>query len=252
MNTREIVRTALDVLKACIHPYVLTQLKRSYGERAAEREPRIVGAPDVQALLSVVLDHWQPVFSKELEPRDRGLVHELKIARNGWAHEQNFSLEQAYRAIDTVELFLRSIGAAVPTALTDAKREIRMQQVGVSDRSRPRKTSRSRASHKAPALQHPSSPGRRGAELQGKRLRIVPHVMKEGNPRVAYTHGWLAFEVLRRAEGGSLTFEEYYRRLFVPSSEITKLADAIPGVPNAYQDVKHIRHDIAHGRVLVE
>jgi hypothetical protein len=251
MNTRTIVRTALDILKAYLHPYVLTQLTRSYGDRAAEREPRIAETPDVQALLSVFLDHWQPVFSKALKSSDRGLVHELKAARNGWAHEQSFSLDQAYRAVDSVELLLRSMGAAVPAALKEAKQEIRLQQVGVPSR-RSARTSRTQATSKSPALQHPSTPGRRGAELQGKRLRVLPHVMPEGNPRVPYTHGWLAFEVLRRAEGGTLTFEEYYRRLFAPSSDIAGLAEAIPGVPNAYQDLRHIRHDIAHGRVVVE
>jgi hypothetical protein len=251
MDTRSTVRTALDGLKVYLHPYVQTQLKREYGARCSEREPRIDGSPDVQALLSIVLDHWQTVFSKHLRPGDRGLVHELKAARNRWAHEQGFSSDQAYRAVDSVELLLRSLGAPIPTVIADAKEEIRIHQVGTG-RLRKREVARTRAHGKAPYLQHPSTPGRRGSELQGKRLRILPRVMREGNPRVPYTHGWLAFEVLRRAEGGTLTFEEYYRRLFAPCSEIAKLAEAIPGVPNAYQDLRHIRHDIAHGRVVVE
>jgi hypothetical protein len=90
------------------------------------------------------------------------------------------------------------------------------------------------------------------AELRGKVLRIAPEVLRAGNPRRPLTHGWLAFEVLRRAEGGVLPFEEYRERLFNPSSEIQELARRIPGVPNAYQDLLHIRHDIGRGRVFAE
>jgi serine/threonine protein kinase len=89
-------------------------------------------------------------------------------------------------------------------------------------------------------------------ELRGKVLRIAPEVLQSGNPRRPFTHGWLAFEILYRAGDGSLPFDEYRRRLFHPAPEIRTLAAQIPGVPNGYQDLKHIRHDIKHGRVLVE
>jgi hypothetical protein len=88
------------------------------------------------------------------------------------------------------------------------------------------------------------------ADLAGRTLRIADHV--DGNPRQPYTHGWLAFEILRRADGGTLRFEEYRRRLFHPSPEISGIAIEIPGVRNAFQDLKHIRHDIKLGRVLVD
>lgn len=89
-------------------------------------------------------------------------------------------------------------------------------------------------------------------ELRGHTLRIRPEIFRSGNPRQPFTHGWLAFEILRLAEGGALPFDEYHRRLFDPTPEIRVLAQGIPGVPNAYQDLKHIRHDIRYGRILVE
>ena len=66
------------------------------------------------------------------------------------------------------------------------------------------------------------------------------------------SHGWLAFEVLRRAEGGTLSYEEYRRRLFDPEPEIRDLARQIGGAPDAYQSLKHIRWDIRHGSVVAE
>jgi hypothetical protein len=77
-------------------------------------------------------------------------------------------------------------------------------------------------------------------------------VLRAGNPRRPYTHGWLAFEVLLRSGEEALAFDEYCQRLFHPAPDIRSLARQIPGVPDAYQDLKHIRHDIRHGRVIVE
>ena len=93
--------------------------------------------------------------------------------------------------------------------------------------------------------------GSRSAMFTGKLLRIAPDVMAEGNPRVPQTHGWLAFEVLRRA-GGRLSYEEYVQRLRNPSPDIAALAKTIPGVPNAYQRLAHLRKDVRLGRILVE
>jgi hypothetical protein len=90
----------------------------------------------------------------------------------------------------------------------------------------------------------------RAEDLAGRTLSVEPRHQYE-NPRRPWTHGWLAFEVLRRSPRGTLRFEEYERRLFDPSAEIAELARRIPGVPNAYQDVKHIRCDIARGTVRV-
>lgn len=84
--------------------------------------------------------------------------------------------------------------------------------------------------------------------FSGKTLEIAPHVA--GNPRVPNTHGWLAFEVLRRA-GGKLTFESYEEHLRKPSPEIEQLAATIPGQRNAYQRFAHLRYDVRLGRILV-
>ena len=91
----------------------------------------------------------------------------------------------------------------------------------------------------------------KAADLEGRTLRIAEE-FKDRNPRRPYTHGWLAFEVLRRAPGGKLSFNSYAHRLFEPDAEIRNLAKSIPGEPDAYQHFKHIRCDISRGVVLVE
>jgi len=92
----------------------------------------------------------------------------------------------------------------------------------------------------------PSAP-----DLEGRQLSVAPE-FRDGNPRRPNTHGWLAFEVLRRAPGGSLGFRDYATRLFRPDPEIARVAKSIPGQANAYQHLKHIRCDIYRGAVRVE
>lgn len=91
---------------------------------------------------------------------------------------------------------------------------------------------------------------RRGRDLEGRTLSVAPR-HRAANPRHPKTHGWLAFEVLRRSPGQQLDAAEYERRLFDPSPDIVALAKEIPGQRNAYQNLKHIRCDIARGAVLV-
>lgn len=90
----------------------------------------------------------------------------------------------------------------------------------------------------------------RGQDLAGRALSVSPE-WRDRNPRRPYTHGWLAFEVLRRAPGGRLSFEEYDRRLFDPEPEIMQLAAVVPGQPHAFQDLKHIRCEIYRRCVIV-
>lgn len=89
------------------------------------------------------------------------------------------------------------------------------------------------------------------ADLEDRAL-IVAEEFRDQNPRRPNTHGGLAFEVLRRAPGGSLRFEEYARRLFNPHPEIQALAKAIPGQANGFQHFKHIRCDVYRRAVRVE
>ncbi|MHB1298650.1 MAG: hypothetical protein ACYC0B_09005 [Gemmatimonadaceae bacterium] len=91
----------------------------------------------------------------------------------------------------------------------------------------------------------------RGLDLAGRILTVAAKY-RASNPRREFSHGWVAFEVLRRAPGQQLKADEYERRLFDPSPDIIALAQQVAGQPGAYMDLKHIRCDIAKGRVDVE
>ena len=90
-----------------------------------------------------------------------------------------------------------------------------------------------------------------GADLEGRRLTLKRE-FHDANPRRPHTHGWVALEVLRRAPGCTLTFEEYRHRLFNPSDEILALSAGVEGRSAAFADLKHIRCDIYRRVVTVD
>ena len=59
-------------------------------------------------------------FTRHLSRPGQNYASELREVRNRWAHNETFTAAEAYRAIDSVELLLRAIGAA--EAATEAAR----------------------------------------------------------------------------------------------------------------------------------
>jgi hypothetical protein len=183
-DTRTIVRAGLDELKPHLRSYLERELKRAYGEAYAAHERKLVrnGDPDVQALLSAMADHWDRVFSKKLRYVDWGRLHELKQARNLWAHEQPISLDQAYRSLDTMELFLEAIEATDARAsIAEFKNEVRLRQVAeltATALAEPPRDTRSRGAAPESAEQRPAGAADNPAVLswlgdEGERLRIA-------------------------------------------------------------------------------
>ena len=66
---------------------------------------------DAQFLLRTMLAEWREVFERTLGRMERSYVSELIDARNRWAHQEAFTSDDAYRALDTVERLLQAISA---------------------------------------------------------------------------------------------------------------------------------------------
>ena len=54
---------------------------------------------------------WNDVFRNILGPAERGFVGELRGHRNRWAHQEPFSSDDAYRALDTAHRLLTAVSA---------------------------------------------------------------------------------------------------------------------------------------------
>lgn len=81
---------------------------------------------DAAGLLSVMLGTWQSVFSQTLGNTERSYVFECKNARNRWAHQEQFSSDDADRAMDTMERLLTAASAVSESAaINKLKTELR-------------------------------------------------------------------------------------------------------------------------------
>ena len=61
-------------------------------------------------------DQWNDVFRDVLGPAERSLVSELRGIRNHWAHNEQFSSNDAIRALDSMERLLNAVSAAEAAA----------------------------------------------------------------------------------------------------------------------------------------
>ena len=64
------------------------------------------------------------MFREILGHSDRSLVSELRDHRNKWAHQQPFSSDDAYRALDSAHRLLTSISAPQVRELDAFKQEL--------------------------------------------------------------------------------------------------------------------------------
>ena len=79
---------------------------------------------DVAALLIVMWNQWNEVFSKTLGQAERTLVSELRDVRNKWAHQQTFSSDDAYRALDSAARLLTAVSAPQADEIEKTKMEL--------------------------------------------------------------------------------------------------------------------------------
>lgn len=126
----EFVTVGMDILHKSLRPYVMAELKGKYGERwwnlavkenlrgtvradahsAALTDEERFDHLDVQALLTIMIDVWNDVFHSSLGFVGRSYVSELREIRNSWAHQRAFNVDDAFRALDTVQRLLAMCG----------------------------------------------------------------------------------------------------------------------------------------------
>ena len=136
ITNHERVGKALELLKAGLGPFVEREVKgalesrrldafklRDYAEDAVLAN-KAVSEWDVAGLLKLTWDTWNDVFRRILGPAERGLVGELRGHRNKWAHQENFSSDDAYRALDSVGRLLGAVSAPQSEELERLKMEL--------------------------------------------------------------------------------------------------------------------------------
>jgi hypothetical protein len=150
-TNRERVGKALECLSAGLAPFVEREMKAVLGERWQEalsdgspRGPRKPGAPnlaDPQVLLGAMWNHWNDVFGRTLGKAERTLVSELQEVRNRWAHNDPFTGNDAYRALDSVGRLLAAVSAPQAAEVEQARMDLLRVQFDEQRRSEMRKVS---------------------------------------------------------------------------------------------------------------
>ena len=136
ITNHERVGKALDLLKAGLGPFVDREVKgalesrkldafklRDYAENPVLANKSVIEW-DVAGLLKLMWETWNDVFRTILGPAERSLVGELRGHRNKWAHQESFSSDDAYRALDSVGRLLAAVSAPQSDELERLKMEL--------------------------------------------------------------------------------------------------------------------------------
>lgn len=122
VTNRDRVGKGLDLLAAGLRPFVERELKSHLGDswqsvlpdnsgRAPKAKGQNANLNDPQILLGVMWDQWNAVFREVLGQTERSLVSELRGTRNQWAHHEQFTSNDAIRALDSMERLLTAVSA---------------------------------------------------------------------------------------------------------------------------------------------
>ena len=134
-SNRDRVGRALEILNVGLQPFIERELKAVHGERwmqevapslreyqmASARSEGLAG--DTQVLLVVMWDQWFHVFKNVLGHAERSLVSELRDTRNKWAHQETFSTDDAYRALDSVQRLLSAVSAVTQASEIERQKQ---------------------------------------------------------------------------------------------------------------------------------
>ena len=151
ITNHERVGKAMELLKEGLHPFIEREFTSVLGARSLETAWRMVGEDrmltnrpfaqwDVAPLLRLMWDSWNQIFGKTLGRAERTLVSELRDVRNNWAHQQPFSSDDAYRAIDSAGRLLTAVSASQADEVDKMKMELLRVRFDEQARSERRKT----------------------------------------------------------------------------------------------------------------
>jgi hypothetical protein len=144
ITNHERVGKALEYLNTGLMPFIEREMTQVYGgdwenislKSFPENHPGRgeSGHWDTQKILLVMWDQWNTVFNKTLGHSERSIVSELRETRKNWAHQQTFSGNDTYRALDSVERLLTAVSA--PQAADVEKMRIELLRTQFEDKRR--------------------------------------------------------------------------------------------------------------------
>ena len=147
----ERVGKALELLKSGLGPFVQREFTNVYKDRTETETSRFIGDDRLNAnkpmeqwdagiLLRLMWESWNNVFRLTLGHTERSLVSELRDQRNKWAHQETFSGDDTYRALDSAARLLTAVSAPQADAIEKMKMELLRLRFDEQVRGEKRKT----------------------------------------------------------------------------------------------------------------
>jgi predicted AAA+ superfamily ATPase len=127
----------MEMLAQGLRPFIEQQMRAKYADRWIYEASDALhnklddesALDDPQIQLKLIVGRWQFVFSRVLGRLERSLVGELIETRNSWAHNEPFSFEDAYRALDSVHRLLSAVSAGdEATEVEQLRQELQRQR----------------------------------------------------------------------------------------------------------------------------
>jgi predicted AAA+ superfamily ATPase len=159
ITNHERIGKALDLLKAGLAPFVEREFGNVYGEKALQEIRRLlkddrqsllsdnrlygnkaVSELDATALLKLMWEGWNDVIGRVLGRAERSMISELREVRNKWAHQGNFSTDDAYRGLDSIGRLLTAVSAPQADEIEKMKMELLRVRFDEQVRSEKRKS----------------------------------------------------------------------------------------------------------------
>lgn len=138
ITNQQRVGKALDLLREGLADFIQREFQSKYKDQALAEAQRFLATDrlrgnkpivewDAAALLRLMCESWNDVFRLTLGYAERSLASELRTVRDRWAHQENFSSDDADRAMDSSERLLAAVSAPQSEAVRSMKLELRRQ-----------------------------------------------------------------------------------------------------------------------------
>lgn len=128
LTNNQRIQKAVELVADGIAPFIDQRLTQRFGESwptAVNRDGRVPdnAKSDAHFLLKAMFTLWREGFADTLGHSERSWVSELMEIRNRWAHNETFTADQAYRALDTAQLLLNACNAGERAVEIDRMRQ---------------------------------------------------------------------------------------------------------------------------------
>ncbi|HEY9473648.1 MAG TPA: Swt1 family HEPN domain-containing protein, partial [Mycobacteriales bacterium] len=123
-SNRDRVGRGFELLSEGLAPFVDTRMSLAFAQHggdwiaviaardnAQHGTVRVLDPRDPALHLRMITEEWR-VFKDAMSRAQQSFASELRETRNRWAHNQPFSNDDTYRALDTMERLLVAVGAA--------------------------------------------------------------------------------------------------------------------------------------------